>query len=150
MQAETIQAIRICPSCGARLNVDASRLRKKLQCPKCLHAIPSPAPDAAAEQAPPASPAAPAPSVQPVKDQVRDLEAERDRYKELASHAARLASENAALKTSLDQATATIAETAAMIARIKDLDARLNTLGADYIRALCRDPEGEPNRERRQ
>ncbi len=135
MPAETTPVTRVCPSCGVRLHVDANRQRKKLQCPKCLNAIPPTDPAAPLERARPAPPAGALP---PIEDRIRDLASERDRFRELERTAAQLASENAALKTALDQATATIAETAAMVARIKDLDARLTELGANYVRALCR------------
>ena len=108
-----------CPSCGAKLLVDPDRIKKKLQCPKCLGLI---------------IPSSTSASTAPLKSPGETLQADSEHDARLAELRARASD----LARQLDHAQAALKEAAGMVARIGDVEVKLNTLAVDYVRALLR------------
>lgn len=130
-----------CPRCGAAVRLEAGSRRKRVQCPKCLHAIPVAAPE---PKAAPARRTADRFEVSALESDLEMLRAEnamlRARVEGLqAEKDARAAAEDEdGMRARLQLAESALREATQLIAYLADMEKRIQAVSPDYIRALLR------------
>lgn len=147
-----------CPSCKASIRVDLGNRRKKMQCPRCLNAIPVERPVTLAPDVDPLRIAELESDIEILRTEnamlrarVEGLQAEKNAREtelspgrvEVESQLIALTAEITAVRVQLKNAESALRESSNLITYLASMDSRINILGTNYVRAIVRITELE-------